>query len=171
MIKRHHLLKTATLLSFISMLIINESYGDGFHTTANMQVSVTVIGSCTLTTTNFVFNNYDPAAVDDKHTGTNAVTINCADGVAYTADLSPGNSGNYAQRYMTFGTDQLNYNLYRDSARANIWGDGSPGTVHVAVNGNGLPQNYTVYGTIPAGQNTVPTGALFTDNILVTVNY
>ena len=54
---------------------------------------------------------------------------------------------------MTSGGNLLSYNIYTDAARANVWGDGTGGTVTIASStGTGAAQNVTVYGRVPTGQ-------------------
>lgn len=48
--------------------------------------------------------------------------------VKYVVTLSTGISGTYAARTMVSGPNTLTYNMYVDTARTQIWGDGSPGT-------------------------------------------
>jgi spore coat protein U-like protein len=67
----------------------------------------------------------------------------------------------------------LNYNLFLDSNRSTIWGDGTGSTSYVSA-GSLLAvgtsnRQYTVYGRVPAGQDR---GAgSYTDTIVVTLNY
>lgn len=86
--------------------------------------------------------------------------------------MGPGNSGSYAVRTLTtVGTDLLNYNIYIDPARSQIWGDGTPPTFTVTGSRNrrGRPTryNYPVYGRIFAGQ--APNPGTYSDNLLTTV--
>ena len=95
--------------------------------------------------------------------------------VGYTIALSTGSSGNYAQRTLASGGDTLGYNLYTNSARTLIWGDGTGGSQAVAdsVNlTNGSPartRTHTIFGQIPAMQDAAV--GTYTDAILVTVTY
>ena len=60
----------------------------------------------------------------------------------------------------------LQYNLYTDPARTEIWGDGQFG-VTVPGAGNGTTQSFPVYGRVFPGQ-VVPSGP-YSDYIQVTV--
>lgn len=133
--------------------------------------------SCSVSATPVSFGSYNPLdATDDASTGT--ITVNCglpliSLGGSYTIDLSPGSSGNYAQRTLRQGASALNYNLYTSGAKNQIWGDGTGGTNHI-VGSIGFSllynsQNFQVYGWIPARQN-VPAG-VYQDAIIVTVTY
>lgn len=86
--------------------------------------------------------------------------------------LSKGNSSSYATRSMVNGSQQLFYNLYRDTGRTIIWGDGSGGSQAYIIN-NPQPNNrditLPIFGRIPPAQN-VKVGS-YTDTITVTLTY
>ena len=90
---------------------------------------------------------------------------------SFTATLSPGSSGTFAQRQMVSGAYVLLYNLFIDAARTIVWGDGTGGSQR----GGGLPRpgrlvfNMPVYGRVFPRQ-AVEAG-LYTDDILVTVEF
>jgi len=131
--------------------------------------------SCTATATAVSFGNYDPlSSIADDSTGT--VHVHCTLTVAlpgsFTVGLSTGGSGSFAARKLHNGASDLLYNLYTDTTRAQVWGDGTGGSVTVSRSFSGLlsiDQSLTVYGRIGAGQN-VP-ARTYSDTILVTVTY
>jgi spore coat protein U-like protein len=131
--------------------------------------------SCTVTATGVSFGNYNVVnASPTDSTGT--VRVQCTLLVAlagsFTVDLSTGSSGTYAQRALRNGPAVLDYNLYTDVARTQIWGNGSGGSLRTTRNFTALlsvDQTMTVYGRIRAGQN-VPAGS-YSDTIIVTVTY
>ena len=86
--------------------------------------------------------------------------------------IGAGISGDQLTRTLSAGgATILNYNLYRDAARTQIWGDGTPPTFMVTGvrTGQGRPTNYNypVYGRIFANQ--APNTGIYSDNLLVTV--
>lgn len=97
---------------------------------------------------------------------TGTVEVSCGASASYTISLSAG-FGTFASRVMTGGASQLDYNLFTDSQRVTVWGDGTAGSTTVSATGTGA--SYTVYGLIPARQN-VPAGS-YSDTITVTVTY
>ncbi|KRC81574.1 spore coat U domain-containing protein [Sphingomonas sp. Root241] len=131
--------------------------------------------SCTVTASGVSFGNYNVVnASPTDSTGT--VRVQCTLLVAlagsFTVDLSTGSSGTYAQRTLRNGPSVLDYNLYTDVARTQIWGNGSGGSFRITRNFTALlsvDQTMTVYGRIRAGQN-VPAGS-YSDTIIVTVTY
>lgn len=88
--------------------------------------------------------------------------------VSYTIKLGAGGSGSYAARRMSAGGYTLGYNLYKDSARTQIWGDGTAGTTTVTGNCATLCSNQ-IYGRVPASQS-VP-AAQYSDSVVVTVEF
>ena len=56
--------------------------------------------------------------------------------VNYTVTLSSGLSGNQLERRMYQGAGSLRYNLFRDAARTQVFGDGTSGTATVAGSGD-----------------------------------
>ncbi len=90
-----------------------------------------------------------------------------------TLKISGGSSGFPASRSMPSATTPLTYNLFKDAARTQIWGDGSKGTTGLVQR---LPPNQKivqleipVYGRIPAQQN--PTPGSYEDTLIVTVEF
>ena len=51
------------------------------------------------------------------------------------------------------GTASMEYNLYLDPSRVQIWGDGTGESQVVAGVNPGIPQDIAVYGRIFGGQN------------------
>ena len=83
MTKRHHLLKISTLVSLVSVLTMNESYGAS--TTANMAVNVNVVGKCSVTTNTLLFPDYDGSLpAQDSIVSSPAISVNCANNENYT---------------------------------------------------------------------------------------
>jgi spore coat protein U-like protein len=65
----------------------------------------------------------------------------------------------------------LNYNLYTNSARTTIWGDGSAGTSRLTniIWSGGSSFTRTIYGRIPAGQD-VGVGN-YGDILVITISF
>lgn len=91
---------------------------------------------------------------------------------SFVITIGSGISGNHLARTLSAGGGNiLNYNLYRDAARTQIWGDGTPPTFTVTGSrtNSGRPSffNYPVYGRIYANQ--APNTGTYSDNLLVTI--
>jgi len=121
------------------------------------------------------FGVYNPLAIT-PNASNSMVTVTCSALVlgllvAYDIELSTGNSGTFANREMTNGSESLNYNIFSDVNYTQVWGNGAGGSANVSddylLNISPTSRNYTTYGRIPAGQ-TVSAGA-YNDTITVTV--
>ncbi len=84
--------------------------------------------------------------------------------------LSRGSGSSFSTRRMVNGSQQLFYNLYRDTGRTIVWGDGSGGTQAFQIT-NPQPNNrditLPIFGRIPPGQN-VKVGT-YSDTITITL--
>lgn len=61
----------------------------------------------------------------------------------------------------------ITYGLYTDAARTIPWGSAAGQTI--SGTGNGSARSLTVYGRVPA--QTTPMTGLYSDTVVVTVNY
>ena len=109
------------------------------------------------------FGSYSDSSPAPTDTSTSvAVTCTRVGGpanVAVTLAIGPSaTSGQIATRSMGSGTNLLNYNLFRDSARSAVWGQ-TAGVDTQSIALNNIPNNssaggtFVVYGRIPALQN------------------
>jgi len=137
---------------------------------------------CTVSAVGVNFGIYDPyLTTPDDSVGEITVTCTHLSGpaldVRYTVTLSTGGSGSFAPRRLRAGPALLGYNLWSDSARSSIWGNGSSGTVIVSGSlrvgpgvGNGIRSVvHPIYGRIPALQDAAEGDYL--DSIVATLTY
>lgn len=134
-------------------------------------VSATVTANCTVSAAPVAFGSVDTlsaTAVD----GTGSVSVTCTNGTGWTAaaDIGGGSGASFATRRMTYSGNTLNYTLYRDSGRTQVWGDGTGSTFTIANSGSGAAQSFTVYGRVPGSQASAPAGA-YNDTVNVTITY
>jgi spore coat protein U-like protein len=108
------------------------------------------------------------------------VTVTCG-GIAgllipIQVDISKGGGASYAARAMAYGANALSYNLYSDSARSMVFGNGTNGTVDASSSmvlnalGIGTPVTIPIYGRVFGGQLTSVPGS-YADTISVTLTY
>ncbi len=127
---------------------------------------------------NVAFGNYSPFSSGDIDV-TGEIRVRCISTVGLFASidlkLSTGASGSYTPRTMMSGSNTLNYNLYTNSSRTNIWGDGTGGT-SIVTNSftllalTAFTTSDTVYARLPAGQTSAAVGS-YSDTITLTVEY
>ena len=127
---------------------------------------------CTVATSPVQFNAYSSISQASSD-GIGEVRVSCDANLPYTVKLDPGaNSGGvFIPRRMrrTGGGDSLAYNLFRDAARTEVWGDGTGSTYVQLGSGTAIPTVHTVYGRTP-GQQTVPAGT-YQDTVTVRVEW
>lgn len=128
--------------------------------------------ACTISSAGVAFGAYNPrTATADDSTGT--ISVVCAPNIqSPVVQLSTGQSGTYSARRLRAGSWNLNYNLYTNTGRTTVWGNGSGGSVSQTLSGgtvSGGQRRFsrTVYGRIPALQN-VGVGS-YSDTIVMTV--
>lgn len=135
--------------------------------------------TCTASATGVSFGSYDPLPGTPLD-GTGNVRVSCTGIIGlllsadYTIALNKGlYSASFSPRQMGSGTYRLNYDLYSDSGRSVIWGEGASavsGTVTIPLLvGSGFKDN-PVYGRISGGQQSAQPGG-YSDTITVTVTY
>jgi len=88
--------------------------------------------------------------------------------VSYTLQISPGLSGDQLNRRMYFGGSSLRYNLFKDAARTQVFGDGNSGTGTVAGTCATLC-TVPVYGRLYGAQSG--TAGPHSDAITVQINF
>ena len=137
--------------------------------------------SCSVSAPNLSFGSYDVFA-GSQITSTTTISVTCTltggggnTDVSYAIALSPGSSNTFVQRTMKSGANALGYNLYSNSTRTTVWGDGTgaaptvSGSMTLKNNAPTHTDSPTVYGSVPALQD-VGVGA-YSDNITITVTY
>ncbi len=162
---RRHLF--AALASFA--MLVTPVIGGAATTSDTLTVTATVVDSCSLSTSTLAFGTYDPASGTDTD-ATTTIDASCTTGTTFDIALDGGSSANISARTMSDGTNSLGYQIYTDTLRTTIWGDGTTGSTAA---GTGLgpltPVTLTAYGRITAGQN-VPAGA-YSDTVNVTLTF
>ena len=143
---------------------------------SNITVSAAVLATCSISTANLNFGNYDPVTANATTAldVNGSVTVACTKGSLTWIDLNLGANGASAlgtTRAMAAGGGNfLSYELYKDSPGGTVWGVGNPGNAFVppgAVNKNA--RVFTIFGRIPAGQDS--SVGNYTDTITATVNF
>ena len=118
------------------------------------------------------FGSYDTlvaSAVDAK----GHIYVTCDPDLSYQVILDQGmqSGGEFFPRKMILsgGEHAMSYNLYRDTACTEVWGDGTNNTyVRIGV-GTGWEQQFVVNGRLAGGQN-VPVG-IYGDTVTVTIEW
>ena len=161
----------AARIALGASLLVVPAAGLAGTASGSLTVNATVTANCTVSTSAVNFgsvNTLSGSPVD----ATGGVTVTCTNGTGWTAssDVGSGGGATFASRKMASGGNLLNYTLYTDAARTNVWGDGTGSTATVTGTGSGVAQNFTIYGRVPAGQTSAPAGS-YSDTVAVTITY
>ena len=137
-----------------------------------MLVAAEVEGACSVSASGVAFGTYDVfQATPTDSTGT--ITFRCGgQDKNILITISRGSSPTFNPRLLQTTSDVLLYNLYRDAALTQIWGDGGGGTT-TYFNHNPQPNDQDivlpVFGRIPAGQDA--SVGVYSDTVVVTIEY
>ena len=135
--------------------------------TGTLNVTANVAPSCLLNSVGtMAFGTLNQAADNNAQADISWV---CTVGYNTTIELDGGGSGSIAARAMG-GAGTLPYQLYTDSARTIVFGDGGTGTaVPVSGVGYGSPGTVTVYGQVTQANAAAAGSGNYTDAVGVTV--
>jgi len=135
-------------------------------TSASFDVKAVVVSNCLVATEPVNFGSHGVLGSNIDSTG--SVLVKCTPATDYTIRLDGGGADAApTARQMIKGAEAITYGLYRNGARDQPWGD-TEGTT-AAGSGNGGFQTHVVYGRVPP--QTTPTAGLYTDTVVVTVDY
>jgi spore coat protein U-like protein len=128
--------------------------------------------NCQVTVTPLVFGLYMPGQSSPLD-AVAEISVRCvAQPGNYAVTIGPGLSGDQLLRTLLAGPgNALNYNLYRDAGRTQVWGSGVPPTFTVTGArlrvGRPTITTHSLYGRIFSNQ--FPNPGAYTDSLLVTV--
>jgi spore coat protein U-like protein len=162
-------------LSYIIVLISTAAFavaGRADSLGERMDVTATVVANCRLTVPTLTFGAYDPLAVhsiqpDDAQT---ILVVNCTrnTSASVTLDFGHNAAGNGDRAMSGPGSVHLEYQIYRDAARSQVWAVGAD-AVRFFSRGISNPDQLTVFGRILPRQEVEP-GA-YLDVLTATVDF
>lgn len=132
--------------------------------------SATVPDNCrAYTTTELAFGSIS-GLITANSDQTSTISMTCTGRTPWTVGLNDGLNASGSIRRMRLGItgNYVNYELYRESARTNRWGN-TINTDTVAGTGTGSSATLTVHGRVPATQAAA--SGSYSDTITVTVTY
>lgn len=164
---RHHLAALA-LLTLATQAAVAASANGSF------QVQATVVSACTVSGSLLNFGgSIDPLVSSVPIDASSTLTVRCTNttpySVALDAGLHAGGGAVFGGRSMSNGAQTIGYQLYLDSGRATVWGNGTAGSSPVAGTGTGSNQSLTIYGRLPSLTGAVPGN--YSDTVTITISY
>lgn len=137
--------------------------------TSNLNVTATVAGACSVTTSPIDFGQVS-TTVTTNADAQGAVNLLCVSGTGYSVTANGGGGGAIANRRMINGASQLAYQLYTDSARTSILGDGASNGSAITGTGSGSTTAIPIYGRISGDRSSAQPGT-YNDTVVITVTY
>jgi len=162
---RHHAI--SALLASAAMLSAS-STATAATATGSLPVRIQILGTCSVVTgglMDFGVHGSILSGVDAAGT----LVVNCTSGISYTVELDAGagSGATVALRKMTLSGVTIDYELYTDSARTTLWGDGTAGTSVLSASGTGVDDTLNVYGRVIA--QTTPSQGTYNDTVTATI--
>jgi spore coat protein U-like protein len=166
-----------TVLSVMAIILTFAGIASAGSATATLQVTGTVVGICTVSTTAVNFGNVTGQSTAYSN-GT--IAVNCLNGIQWVVTLDKGQNYTSSRQIRASGTPyETGYFLYMMPNYTDQWGDNCTGDggadtypagacLHGA--GTGTPEMLTVYGAADAFTG-IPVGTVMTDTVNVTVLY
>jgi spore coat protein U-like protein len=144
---------------------------------SNFQVTLTITGACSLTSSPLDFGTNNGAIVANIDASSNLIA-NCTNGTPYSIGLNNGvgTGATASVRKMTNAGDSsmVNYSLYTTTGRSTVWDNNCTtlpaGTTCSGGTGNGANQTVPVFGRVPGGQSNVTVGT-YVDTIVATLTF
>ncbi|MDP3492047.1 MAG: spore coat U domain-containing protein [Hyphomonadaceae bacterium] len=133
--------------------------------------------SCSVSGNPLSFGTYVPTASGNIQVAAD-ISVTCKAFVlgliSYEIHLGPGVHGSVSARKLSNSGSLLSYNIYTNTGRTIIWGDGTGGTgvkgdSYLLALGASRTETVSMYGKLLAGQN-VSAGS-YSDTIVATVVY
>jgi spore coat protein U-like protein len=132
--------------------------------------------ACEVSTSGTPFGSFDVISNAPRDTLA-SLAISCTGKIGESASyaIALSRDGNASvTRAMRSGSSRLRYNLYSDSSRRRIWGDGTSGSSAVSgsltISASPTTRVFTIYGRIPDGQQVAEAGD-YMDSVRIMVSY
>jgi spore coat protein U-like protein len=141
---------------------------------STLNVSISVVELCTVTTTPLEFGDYNPL---EGSAAQGSVEVTCPEGLHYKIALDAGENSKagHLRRMVNGSGGYLPYKIWKDPHRNKEWGDSDfdntyPAGRSLCVKGTSTVQSHPVYGTVWPSKKDVPAG-MYTDVVGVKVYY
>jgi spore coat protein U-like protein len=132
--------------------------------TTNLTVTANVANICTISTNpgNVDFGTYDPTSLTDNATGQTSFRYKCTRGTSYKVYITRTN------QMLKGGLDPLNYELYSDTSRTNVFPKlNAEASGQTSANNGEVTMD--IYGKIPHSQNVE--AGVHTEIDVITIEY
>lgn len=159
------------LLMLPMVLAVGSSPLSAATTSGVLTVQATVVAACSAASGTLAFGTIDPGAGTSSLPSVN-LSVTCTQGTSFSVGLGDGANASGTQRRMK-GASQaqyLAYDLFRDSAGTQRFGDSVASQRLVGQTGLGATANsIAVYGAVAGGQSAP--ADTYSDTVPITVYY
>jgi spore coat protein U-like protein len=132
-----------------------------------VSADIAVNAACALSVGTLGFGSYSPGTTA---LGSATLGVRCTNGSSYNIALGAGQyAGGGTRRMLGPSSNYLGYELFRDSGRTVLWGDGASFGAKVPGTGTGGDQSLTVHGRSAIPDSVLP--GSYSDSVFVTVDY
>jgi spore coat protein U domain-containing protein, fimbrial subunit CupE1/2/3/6 len=140
---------------------------------APLNVTAEVASNCVIATSNLAFGAYDPLVQNatQQLDASAGVSVLCTRSSRATVSIDSGRNSIGSSRTLAGGSQHVSYQLFRDADRTQEWGGGGGAADSQQIVSEGIhkPQQLTVYGRIPPGQEVA--SGVYTDLVTATVDF
>lgn len=142
--------------------------------TGQFDVKIQIVASCEITSSSIADLNFGQQGFSATNVmGETELKVTCTKGSPYSIALNAGSNAKDDTRRMkgtgpTNTEDFVAYNLYQDSDRTTVWGDGTSGTVLSSQTGTGTEVTHTIFGRVPTTNHIV---GHYSDTVTATVTF
>ena len=154
----------------VAAALIQGSALQAASTTGQLPIGTVVSPNCRIAISDLAFPAYDPLDQNASRELNGAVDVKviCTREARATIVLDTGRYSSGQMRAMSDGDQKVNYELYRDPSRTQVWGSGGNALQFVSA-GYKNPQQFTLYARIPPGQEVA--SGTYTDVVMATVDF
>ncbi len=138
---------------------------------APLDISAEVAPNCAIAISDLAFGKYDPLGqnTNQQLDAAAEVTMLCTRSSRASVYIDSGRHPIGSSRTLAGSSQHLSYQLFHDAGRTQQWVGGASNGLQFVSQGIHKPQQLTVYGRIPPGQEVV-SGA-YTDVVTATVDF
>lgn len=156
-------------LILVAFLIFGSKPSSATTDSYSFGVTVTIAADCNFLLFDASLDFGTIGVTEVNYDDTASFTVQCTSATEYDLGIDDGNfNGGVSDRRMNGPSTTLLYQLFRDSAHTQNWGE-TIDTDTVSGTGDGTAQSYTIYGRIPI--QITPIVGTYTDEVNIIITY
>ena len=168
-------LKRLMVPALVAGVVLGTGAARAATATDSLSVQMTITAACSVTGGTLDFGSVAAGTIAQT-SATSTISVTCTSGSPYSIALGGGQNAGGAGingRKMKRGSnpEMITYQLYRDAAFTQVWGEDPTPTTGNTVNqsGTGSAQTIAVHGRVPS--QSVTAAGTYTDTVSITLTY